>query len=139
MVDLNSLEVPPRKWREKTTRQHAIHLTDEANTRLDRAAEISGRSRSVVLHNLIMQDIHLPEDAPRREMIPVPQNAETQLQVAAIIAERDAPKKAGLAALVPDPNVDSFKGNARARLPLHANDSKRPAQLDDGEEFNDDD
>jgi hypothetical protein len=127
MLDLKNLEVPPRVWRTKTTKQYPFHLTPEANDLLQAAAEESGHSRSVVLHNLILHGL--------RNSGPVATPAEQQ-KFAAQIAEKPAPVKApkeGLAALVPDPNIDSFTGNKRSQLPLHADDNKRPRHAEDGD------
>jgi uncharacterized protein (DUF1778 family) len=126
MLDLKNLEVPPRVWRTKTTKQYPFHLTPEANDLLQRAAEESGHSRSVVLHNLILHGLRAAEG-------PVA-TPEAQQKFAAQLVEKPvkAPKE-GLAALVPDPNIDSFTGNKRAQLPLHADDTKRPRHVEDGD------
>jgi hypothetical protein len=133
MLDLKNLEVPPRVWRTKTTKQYPFHLTPEANDLLQAAAEESGHSRSVVLHNLILHGLR-PAEGPTFE----------QAATAAIASQLASPTtkadpalvkqaKEGLAALVPDPKIDSFTGNKRAQLPLHAEDNKRPRHVEDGD------
>jgi hypothetical protein len=122
MLDLKNLEVPPRVWRTKTTKQYPFHLTPEANDLLQRAAEESGHSRSVVLHNLILHGL-------RAGPSPAASTAEVAQPAPAPVK---APKE-GLAALVPDPKIDSFTGNKRAQLPLHAADNTRPRHVEDGD------
>jgi hypothetical protein len=131
MLDLKNLEVPPRVWRTKTTKQYPFHLTPEANDLLQRAAEESGHSRSVVLHNLILHGLR-PVDGPHGTATTITKEAVLAAGESQGLPVKKAPKE-GLAALVPDPKIDSFTGNKRAQLPLHAADNTRPRHVEDGD------